>query len=181
MILGTITPNNAFVHWEFVKSLMALPKYEFFSASGPSLPFNRNEVMQYARQKNDDLLFIDSDIVFTPEDVDKIEKHLKDKDIITGVYLNDNRNPWIFKRMGDDYRLTLLQEGTYQIDACGAGFLGISKKVIQAIDRPFTNLQEGRAIHYEDIAFCHRANRAGFKIWCDSSIRVGHIRTNALY
>lgn len=176
MTIGTITPNNAFVHWEFVKSLMALPKYKFFSASGPSLPFNRNSVMEYVKEKKDDLLFIDTDIVFTPEDVKKIEEHLKTKDIITGIYLNDNRNPWIFKRMGDDYKLILPKEGIFQVDACGAGFLGISKKVIQATDKPFTNLQEGKAIHYEDIAFCHRADKAGFKIWCDSSIQVGHIR-----
>lgn len=183
MILATITGNNAFVPFDYVKSMLALKgKHEFLHAFGPSLPDNRNEIFSVVKAHNDDLLFIDSDIVFTPQDIRKMEIHLKILDVVTGVYILVKEKmpdiPAIFKRIEGNYNYTKVEQGIFKIGACGGGFLGISKKVIQALpSNPFDNILEGTVYHGEDISFCHRVNELGFTIWCDSSIRVGQVRT----
>lgn len=181
MLIATITPNCAYIPFEWVKCILALPqRYSYYAVEGPSLPDNRNRVFDYAKRQADDLLFIDSDIVFTPEDVAKIENYLKNGyDAVTGVYVlgRPPYNPALFKRIAGDYELTLPMSGLNEIGACGGGFLGISKKVIAALpDNPFSNLWEGPVQHGEDVSFCHRLHNAGFKLWCDSSINVGQVR-----
>jgi len=46
--------------------------------------------------------------------------------------------------------------------------------------KPFSPFTEGKITHGDDVSFCHRARLKGFKIWCDSDIRVGHIKTKII-
>ena len=183
MIISFITPNNAFVPVEFMKSILALPpRFNYYSAQGPSLPDNRNRCYEHAKKMNEDLLFIDSDIVFTPEDVSKVEEHLKTLDVISGIYLLGyppaEGIPAIFGlKKEKDYEYIKPGKELFQIGACGGGFLGVSKRVYPVLcDNPFDNYWEGAIVHGEDISFCHRINEAGLKVWCDATICVGHIR-----
>jgi GT2 family glycosyltransferase len=179
VVIGTIVPNNYFAPWEYVKSLANL-KYEFVSFEGPSIPHNRNKIVEYIYETDEDLLFIDSDVVFSERDVAKVEDHLKDLDAVTGIY-HIEYSPYgasIFERIEGDYDFMKPEEGVNKIGACGAGFLGISNKVIKALGtEPFSILKEGEVEHGEDISFCHRLREAGFSLWCDSSIKLGHLRT----
>jgi len=188
MIIAFIIPNNAFIPVEFLKSMLVLPpRYNYYSAQGPSLPDNRNKCYEHAKNLNEDLLFIDSDIVFTPEDVFKIEEHLKTLDAVSGIYLLGNPPkegiPAIFGlRKEKDYEYIKPEKGLNRIGACGGGFLGISKRVYPILcDNPFDNYWEGAIIHGEDVSFCHRMNEAGLKIWCDATLRLGHIRQMIRY
>ncbi len=186
MIIATIVPNCAYVPFDWVKSFLALPpRYTYYAIEGPSLPDNRNRVFDYAKKMNDDLLFIDSDIIFTPEDVRKIEDGLqRGYNAITGVY-GLGRPPYppaIFKRIEGDYELCPVPKEFSEIGACGAGFLGMTKEIIQALPHnPFSNTWEGNIQHGEDISFCHRLHQKGFALWCDPSIQVGQIRTHHVY
>lgn len=181
MIIATITPNCYSMPFDCVKCWLDLPPlYDYYAVEGPSLPDNRNRVMDYAYTQEDSVLFIDSDIVFSKEDVNNICLHLAQYDAITGVYCL-GRPPYpaaIFKRVEGDYELAKPKRGVHEIGACGAGFLGISKKVVQEIGKnPFSNIWEGNIQHGEDISFCHRLHEKGFKLMCDSSISVGQVRT----
>lgn len=179
MIIATIVPNNYNMPFDCVKCWLQLPpRYSYYAVEGPSLPDNRNRVFEYAKKVNDDLLFIDSDIIFKASDVSRIESLLKDHDAITGVYVlgRPPYPPAIFERIENDYQLMNPQKGLNEIGACGAGFLGISKEVIQSLDNPFSNTWEGNIQHGEDISFCHRLHEKGFKLWCDSDINVGQVR-----
>ena len=181
MIISTLTPHNALIPWETMRSFMFVaPKYVFTAKEGASLPDNRNGLYNFARQRNEDILMIDSDMVFKPEDVDKIAEHLKTLDIVTGLCVQGlpPYKPCIYKKIGDDYEYTEPKDGLHEIDACGAAFLGISKRVL--LDNPFDVIYEPIR-HGEDISFCYRANKQEYKIWCDPTILVGHIRTVAYY
>jgi len=35
--------------------------------------------------------------------------------------------------------------------------------------------------HGEDISFCHRLAGKGYKLWADSEIKLGHIRSKVVY
>jgi hypothetical protein len=182
MILATLTPNNAFVHWDFVKSfLTASAHYPVFAVQSSGIAENRNKIYQYAQSRNDDVLMVDSDMVFTLEDVKKIEQHLKKYDIITGVAVvgMPPYKPSLYQQEGVNYNLCPLKNGVYEIDACGGAFLGISKRV--KLDYPFDYLKNGDVPYGEDIAFCHRAREKGYKIWVDTSILLGHLRTKPIY
>ncbi len=180
LLIGIITPNNHFVAWDFVKCLWNVRKYEMFTWQGPSLPDNRNRIYEYARMKNEDLLFIDSDIVFTPEQVEKVEEHLKTLDAVSGIYLIGHEPkmlPAIFGQGKYDYDYIQPKEGVNEIKACGGGFLGISKRVYDKLpSNPFSNIREGNIVNGEDISFGKRLEDAGLKLWCDSTLAVGHIR-----
>ena len=177
MILATIIGNNALLPYGFVKSLLNCGDYKHIWGVGLYVPDNRNNVWKETRGQ--DLLFIDSDIVFTLEDVRQVEEHLKEKDIVTGLYPMGIKGypPAIFK----DFEVMKPEEGIFEVDACGAGFLGISKRV--EIEFPFTQFINPRSgnLFGEDMAFCVKAKEVGYKIYCDSSIKLGHIKTETKY
>ena len=181
MVIGMIAPTNYFPPFELVKSIVSLRKwYEFVIIQSHSVPDNRNRVwdIMLAKYPDEDLLFIDTDTVFVDSDVQKIEQHLKTYDIITGLYVLANEVPAIFRRGETDYEFIKPELGLFKIDACGAGFLGISKRTYRKLPKnPFSNFHEGEIIHGEDVSFCFRAGKAGIPIFCDSSLKLGHVRT----
>ena len=180
MVLATIIGNNALLPYGFVKSLLKCKDYEHIWGIGLYLADNRNNVWRETRGQ--DLLFIDSDMVFTLEDVKKIEEHLKDKDVVTGLYPMGVKGypPAIFNRKDGIFDLALPQDKIFEVDACGAGFLGISKRVV--LESPFTrfvNEATGNMLG-EDMAFCVKVKEAGYKIFCDPTVRLGHIKTQII-
>ena len=169
-----------------VKSWLKLERKSFVYAEGPDLDFNRNFVWRQVKDKNDHLLMIDSDIIFTPDDVERIEYLIEERglDAVTGIYSvgMSPYPPCVFKRVHGDYVLCPVEEGLKEIGACGGGFLGIHKRVIEKMPKdPFDNIKEGEVFHGEDISFCHRLALRGFKLWADSSVKLGHIRVKNVY
>lgn len=176
--------------FEAVKSWFRLSKRDVVWHQGPDLDFNRNMIWNHAVKYNqtgepEHFMMIDSDVVFTPEDVAKIEQHLNNGlDAVTGIYCvgQPPYPPCIFERIEGDYKLCEVKEGVHEIGACGGGFIGINKSVIAKMPKdPFDNIREGDVFHGEDISFCHRLHELGFKLWADSSIKLGHVRTTTIY
>ncbi len=183
MILGFICPNNATLPLDFVKSLLALQgKYEITYAEGPDIPSNRNKVFNYAKSQGESFLCLDSDMTFTLEDVERIEKHLDFYDAVSGLYVlgRPPYPPAIWKRVEGDYTPMEPKKGIFEIGTSGGGFLAMSTHVVQALEDPFNHFIEGAIEHGEEQSACHRIHLAGFKLWCDTDIRPGHIRTKIL-
>ena len=190
MILGVICPNNFSMSWEVVKCWLDISD-EWGSArqvitySGSTLSNNRNQVFNEAKKRDTHgLLFIDSDIVFSKEDVEKMDAHLENYDIVTGVYVLGfpPYNPAIFKRVEGNYDFMPIPASMSRVGACGAGFLGISARAIKILgDNPFSNQWEGEVVNGEDVSFSHLCNEKGLKIYVDPSISVGQIRNQTLY
>ena len=134
----------------------------------------------------DYVLFIDSDETFEPDIAKRLIAH--GTDIITGVYVDkhENHKPLLFsilspenedcaafaKRSGMD-----LSQPLIEVAGCGAGALLISNHALRVMKihthdwfKPFKGLGE-------DVSFCHRATSVGFKIMCDTTVRLGHLKT----
>lgn len=169
----------------FVKSILEAKEYTLVTQEGPSIPHNRNSVFERARLEGDSLLFIDSDMVFTPQDIKRMEKHLETHDVVTGVCVMGFPGwpPAVFDEKRRPIENIKAEDGLFEIGSCGAAFLGISKPVIQTLIEPFTPLAEEKYGQYygEDISFCMRAREAGFRIWCDPKLQIGHIKTVIKY
>lgn len=187
MIIGTPLAGNASLPMKFFRSLLAVKEYDWIDQQGPNIAVNRNEIFERARVEGQDLLFVDSDMVFTREDVKRMEKHLKTMDVVTGLCVMSFQGnpPSLFKKNKTSFApiFEFDKEHLFEIDACGGAFLGISNKVLNTLTEPFTPIDEPIYGQYfgEDISFCMRTKENGFKIWCDPTISIGHIKNDIKY
>jgi hypothetical protein len=135
----------------------------------------------------DKLMWIDSDISWTPQDFAKV--YFSDKDIVAGCYLMGDRSTPIYMNvMAPTMTEADLRRRTEPFTAHGVGygFLCVKSGVFESIPRPWFSLtgteeQFGMTIIMgEDIAWCVKARRAGFDIWVDPDVKVTHVKCGRL-
>lgn len=155
---------------------------------------NRNELFYRAQKLNADwLLFVDTDSQYMKSD-DILGKMMsQEKDVLTGVYYQGYfpHRPIVYKftETGLVENYLDIPKGLFKCEACGGGWLLISKKVmdmftpetIKQYGEPFANLYEDKKVTlHEDVAFCWRLKQLGVEIWADSSIQIEHIKTHGI-
>lgn len=136
----------------------------------------------------DYMMWIDSDMVFEPEDFQRLLD--ADKNIISGVAAIDSKgmtavgfinnfNPthYINGRMLDQHPVD--KDGLIELDFCGFAFLLIKKGVFESMDYPWFQAQirevNGRIIFpSEDFSWCMKAKELGWKIYVDPKVKLGH-------
>lgn len=140
---------------------------------------------------DDDLaLWIDSDMVFNFDDMDRLIKSFdaSDYDILSGLYFTrnekDERVPLIYFASDEKNKfitgkpVDLPKEGIVKVDGVGFGFLVMKASVLKKLksehDKIFGWCYHDGEFVGEDITFCQRAAEAGFKIGVDLSIKLGH-------
>lgn len=140
----------------------------------------------------DKLMWIDSDIVWKPEDFIKLYE--SDKDIVSGAYLLASGEVVAYKEeLGGGYNYEEVKAMTEPVEIAGAGFgfICIKQGVFEKMSRPWfqsvpVKRKEADGTEYdffmmgEDLSFCYRAKRLGFKIWFDPTVRVTHHKTMKL-
>ena len=131
----------------------------------------------------DYVLWIDSDMVFYSDLLENLLNKIEGKDFISvlaftrhlpvspTVYTVDNQNGTPRYKPIFDYPKNQL----FKAEATGFGTVLTSVKILKAVfdryERPFYP-DNGLG---EDLIFCYRARQLGFDLWCDSSIKVGHV------
>jgi hypothetical protein len=138
----------------------------------------------------DALMWIDSDILFTPQDFFKLLSH--DKDIVSGLYLMENATQFpavekwdqkYFEKNGSFQFMTKedikKKKGLFEVSYNGFGFMLIKKGVFEKIPYPWfapKMMKIGQCEDFpsEDVSFCLRAAEYGFKIWIDPTVLVKH-------
>ena len=145
----------------------------------------RDEIARQAVANGYDyVLYVDSDMVFTAEDVNRLLAH--DADIVSGLYVTrrgENRNviySKIITRRRIPYRAPKLIHDTEttgygRIVACGFGFCLIKCSVIKSMLKRYKSLFEPKWGVGEDIAFCIRARKCGYEIFTDRDVKLGHL------
>lgn len=136
------------------------------------------------------LMWIDSDILFTPADFQVLLNH--DKDIVSGLYRMTGVNAFAtvqewdeeyFKQNGSFKFLTPEdikdKKGLMEVAYTGFGFILVKKGVFESMTYPWFKPIEkriGNMVDFtmEDTSFCLRAKENGFKIHIDPQIVVGH-------
>lgn len=193
MTIGT--PHNGDFTAEYINSLMGMSFYAY-TTKGISIRLHLAETCLVHQGRNniaskcydDYLLFIDTDMAFP---VDALNKLIEaDKDIIGGLYYSRKAPnlPHVFKQ-DEKGKYTVYedcpQDKVFECDSIATGFMLIRKNVLEAFDKaisekkfrlPFdfmTTEQNGEL--GEDMAFCNRAKQLDFKIWCDPTIPLGHV------
>lgn len=185
MIISTLVPHNYMMPFEVAKCWIRLAgfNFPFFCVEGPLIDMNRNKIFKYAVENEEDVLMIDADMVFTPDDVIKVRNHLRlGKDIVTGVspaFIDNEPVAAIYKKKDDEYAFT--EPITGEVDACGAAFLGISSRALKLLPPdPFLMTRENGKSYGEDLSFCRKVESSGIKIFCDASIRLSQTRLKVI-
>ena len=143
----------------------------------------------------DYIMWIDSDVVFTPDHFFKLLQD--DKDIASGLYMMaDNTHYATVEDWDDEF---FLKHGHFQFlnreivqakqgklftaDYTGFGWVLIKKGVFESLQYPWfqpiwteynINGKIVRDFTMEDVAFCKMIKEKGFDVWIDPTIIVGH-------
>lgn len=135
----------------------------------------------------DKLLWIDSDIMWEPEQALKLYE--SDKDIVSGAYLLATGEVTAYPKSlkgGYTYEDVLKMEEPIEVSAIGFGFVCVKQGVFESLKRPWfqsvlvawDDEETGESFPFammgEDMSWCENVKRAGFTIWLDPSIKVIH-------
>jgi hypothetical protein len=152
---------------------------------GKPITNNRNTIVQkfLAQKEYDYLMMIDSDIVPPPNILKLLDYQ---KDIITPLMFclqKEEIRPLFLKRASDgvydipkDY---MDMSGLQEVDATGTGCIIISRKVLETIKHPFENVYDADGVKKlgNDLYFCQKAKKAGFKIFVHMDYEASHFTT----
>lgn len=153
----------------------------------------RNMLAQEAIDTGADrILFIDSDMYFMPDMMERMAADLDDgADFVCGIYVKRRfpTLPCIYKSIdieyedGDPIGKTEMytdypKDALFEVGGCGFGAVmmdvAMLKNVQDTFGKPFTPYA---GLFGEDLSFCWRAKQLGYTLWCDSRIKVGHVGT----
>lgn len=166
------------------------------SVGGPMVARARNSIAKefHADTRSSHLLFVDSDMVFQPKDVETLLE--ADLPLVGGLYYGlipgtTQVYPTCLRRVDDGDSGPLLpvppedipEEGLFEVDATGAGFMLIRKDVLDALgpvdverDWPFGHTVIGGRARGEDVTFCLRARERGIRTYVSADARIGHVK-----
>lgn len=155
-----------------------------------SLVYNaRNNLARQAiKAEADWVLWLDSDMVFSPDLLQRMIKVCTENDIdfLTGLCFRRKPpyTPCLFEKLeklpddkGAAYTALLsVPEGRFKVGGCGFAGVLLSTDVLISVSARF----QGRMFDPlpgmgEDVSFCWRARQCGYDIWCDSTIELGHV------
>jgi glycosyltransferase involved in cell wall biosynthesis len=195
------------VEHEFCQALLEMSIYDLMTSrhlagvfgvrSGALLASARNMVVQQFLEADvaDWLLFIDSDMVFERDSLERLFAHADPETcpiiggLCFGLDYDEGPFPVVYKLVETPdgpmtHRPNKLDQdtGLMPVDGTGTAFLMIHKSVLTAMrDRGFSEaypwFQEtalGRYPVGEDITFCLRARTMGYPIVIDLDLRIGH-------
>jgi len=157
----------------------------------------------------DYIMWIDSDTVFTPDQVIKlimIAESYDEVNIVSGLYVMENNTEFAtvvdwnmdyFKQNGRFHFLSKKELKTFdstkmfEVAYTGLGFMLVKKGVFETVGYPWfrpiweeATLDNGTVVTdftSEDVGFCRTAISKGYKIHIDPKIIVGHEKSKVLY
>ncbi len=213
---GSSFSSNFLVSW--TRSLYALwesGKYDVIIAPGQSsfVSFARMKTLgldvlrgkdqkPYNGLEYDVYVTIDSDIVFSPEQLIELIENTNVHPVVSGYYMMaDLRSVAVVKDWDTDY---FGKNGSFEfmtpkdietwkkatqskfipVSYAGMGFFACKKEALDCLSYPYFNAELQRItmpdgkelvdICSEDVAFCKNLQKAGYDIYLNMDLRVGH-------
>lgn len=194
MKLLIAVPCTDFMHVDFVKSLIGLLnklkddkiQFELCIENGSLIHVARDKLACKAINKDfTHVLWLDSDMVFTPELLDDLM--FSGEDFVSGIAVS--RRPPYCGCLFSDLRLNYLERlepdelptETFEVAGCGFACVLIKTDILKAVQMQHGTCFLPMPSYGEDLAFCQRATALGYKIFAEPSVRVGHIGHITVY
>jgi len=131
------------------------------------------------------ILFVDDDMTFPPDTLDKLLAHGKE---IVGVYSFSRSLPLTptvafinedgTHKPHDSIARFVRPTELFEVFSIGMGVALIDMKIFNVIDKPWFswNVHEnGKILMGEDAWLCKQARATGLHIYCDPTLEIGHI------
>jgi hypothetical protein len=148
---------------------------------------NRNDLIRQAFADGvSHLIMMDTDQIYPADIIIKLAAWAaRGKDVVIGP-VHRRYQPFeliLMRGENPDEYVSIPDEEKYsgkmiEIDAAGAGCIMFSLLAALDIDEPWFTLDDktpGGGNMGEDIAFCWKLRKAGYSIWADTSIDIGHL------
>jgi hypothetical protein len=162
---------------------------EFTALGQGSHVWDSNEI--YKGVSYNKIFWIDSDMLWTPQYF--VDLYNSDKDAIAGVFVNSKLEPMFFfdNKKDEERKLEFLKKTEpFKVFSFGMAFVCMKQGIIESIDRPWFEFgamvkttesgKEYRELVGEDLMFCMKMNDAGFELYVDPNVRIGHMKIRAL-
>jgi hypothetical protein len=174
-----------FVPISFVNSfiMMDRPNFEYITCDNGPIDTLRNDIVSKALQTGcTKLIMLDVDQIYPTNTITKLLKH----DLpVVGAKIHRRYPPFdpILLRLGKD-RYEPIEDyepgSLVEVDATGGGCVMFDMKVFKELPKPWFRFQKdeetGMTIG-EDIGFFQDLKEAGYKIFVDTSVEIGHLTT----
>ena len=132
----------------------------------------------------DRVLWVDSDMVYAPDMMQRLAEDVDSGlDFVCGIFFKRRYPtvPILSKRVEREGKITLEtytdypKDQLFEIDACGFGACMMTTKLLKDVWDNFGSPFYPINGNGEDYSFCERAKALGYKLYCDSRIKVGHV------
>jgi len=174
---------DSFVMMRKPSFLYLRPQY-----SGMNIADVRNQLVERALENGcTHLLMMDSDQVFPVDTIEKLLSHNKDvtSSIVHRRYpgfdcILYRGIPSMYVHVSDEDILDSRErKELLEIDATGCGCVLYNTEVFLKIDPPWFEFgrDEKGSLVGEDIGFCYKLKQNGYRIFCDTTIDIGHLST----
>lgn len=172
---------------QFAHSLASLEKVGEVGVAfqvGSLIYSARNDLaMQAIRAGADQVLWLDSDIVFPPDTLKRLIANRDKGDIISGLYYRRVTpfTPVAFSNLDIEKGqegvkdLTEIPDDVFEVAGCGFGCVLTPTDIFLDVLNEYGTMFEPFKGLGEDLSFCWRAKQLGFKIMIDPSIKLGHV------
>lgn len=169
-------PSYKTIHPRTLNSLLRLVEasehdFIFSVRNHHSIAHNRNKIVEEA-EGSDYILFVDADMTFGEGTLKRLLAQNKD---IIGVDYSYKELPRQ-TTVKHDFKET--PKELFSCRAVGGGILLVKTSVFKKIAKPYFVMdhnEEGYIAKGEDVYFCEKAREAGFEIYCDPTLIIGHV------
>lgn len=144
-------------------------------------------VIQAQKAECTHILYLDDDMLFEPDTIDRLLAHGKEivgvnaysraLPLSSTVGLMDKDGNYLQPDKHTEWEMRI-PDGLFECFSIGTGVLLIDMKVFDAIEKPwfkFDMHEDGYMRQGEDTWFCTQAKSKGYKIYCDPTLKIGHI------
>lgn len=173
MILVATTTRDAITAGttgDLIRLLRRHPDAKFMAAMGIYISNLRQQCATLALQTGvSHLLFIDADMRFPADTLDRLVAH--GQDIVAANCVQRTMPEWWTARDGWQSVSSVGQTGLQAVDSVGCGVMLIRTSVFQRLPKPwFDTPYDGEQHIGEDLTFCRLARRRGMSIWIDHDL-----------
>ncbi len=181
-------PSMDSVPIQFAISLATLNKVDdcfIANKTGSLVYMAREELAKQAIQMEADyVLWLDSDMMFAPDTLQRLIADLEKGDIVSGLYFRRQPpfTPVLFPKLEFDGKTPdftnlpdKLPDDIFEVGGVGFGCVLMPVDAIISVLAKYGELFTPYQTLGEDVAFCWRVRQCGYKIVVDPKIKLGHV------
>lgn len=184
MKLMVAIPTLDFIHFDFARCLLGLVQkldrdgvdYDVCFKGGTLVYNGRDALAADAIAKGyTHTLWLDADMVFNPDVFEKL--YANGTDFVTGVY-HSRHAPYgssVFTSLEPAERVKNYPTHTFTIAGSGFGIVLTTTEMLRKVYQKYGYCFQPTPTYGEDLTFCVRATEQGYKLFCDPTVKAGHI------